>query len=174
MAVIRGFESRLRVGHDGLSVGGGEDVSHSADMIRVELPRKAHAYDIRKKKYLGYTSHIDTIIECGGNNLFALLPYKVNGIELQVPGKVSAGGDMEIRFRMLTEKPDAEYANVASINVYDPSGEHIWLYSENISFTGDWVNRKYDIPFNEKPGIWKLVIKDVATGVTTEKEFEVL
>ncbi len=173
MAVIRDFESKLKAGHDGLVVGGGEDIELKADEIVIRLPVKYHVYDIRNKEYLGYTDTIKTAIANGDNGLFSLLPYRVEAIEVNVPEKVAPGDELEVSFRILTDKPRGEYTNVVAINVYDPEGEYVWLYSENVALCSNEAARKYHIPFNEKTGIWKVVIKDVATGVKAEKEFEI-
>jgi hypothetical protein len=173
VAVIRDYDSKLAVGHDGLAVGGGAEEDSTEEAVRFKLQAKAHVYDVRKKKYLGFTDSIDTRIASGDTKLFSLLPYEFNSISLEMPQSVKAGTSLEIGIHVKQGSKDIDYTNVLNINFYEPSGEYGWQYSENTVVKGDFALRQYDLPLNEKRGQWKVVVKDVATGVYCEKLFNV-
>jgi len=58
--------------------------------------------------------------------------------------------------------------------VYQPDGSFSWLYSENITVMENGFTKTFKIPYSEKTGKWPVTVKDVATGVFGEVEFEVI
>lgn len=173
IAVIRDFDNQLSFGHDGLAVGGGSDEEGAAEAVKLVLPEKAHVYDVRSKKYLGFTDSVDTGILPGDTKVFSVLPYAFSRISLEMPDEVKAGSTLELAIKLDQGSKDIDYTNVLCISFYEPSGEYGWQYSENAAVKGELAIRRYDLPLNEKEGLWRVVVKDVATGVSCEKSFTV-
>lgn len=174
VGILRKLSRQLDVGHDGLAVGAGRDERGIIETIRLELPQKFHVYDVREKRYLGFTDCTEAAIAEGDTKLFALLPYMVRAIYIDMPSEVHAGATVDVNIVIDSEKPDGEYSNVLNIKVYNPFNEFEWIYSQNISTKGLHAVVKMAIPYNEKPGQWRIAVKDVATGVQAEKLFKIL
>ncbi len=161
-------------GHDGLSVGGGRSEADRTDELTIEFNRKGHVYNIREKSYLGYTNHVVSEFPYGESQLFAVLPYRVENIRLEVPPVARRGSILKAAIQIQCEKPEDEYQHVLSINVYNPAGKHEWSYSENKSVRTNSTELSLSIPFNERVGKWTMVVKDTATGVSSSSVFEVV
>jgi hypothetical protein len=174
VGILKEIEMGTDFGHDGLSVGTGREVTRTVDAIDVNLDEKSHVYDVRAKKYLGYHDRIDTSIASGDTVLLSLLPYKVNSIEIGLDARIVRGSELKANIRVDSEKPEGEYATVLNIKLYNPSGEYEWIYLDNTSIRGNEYCYSQFIPFNEKAGTWKIVAKDVASGVAAEKSFEII
>ncbi|TJY44122.1 hypothetical protein E5161_01615 [Cohnella pontilimi] len=171
------IQSRLEeqaLGHDGLAVGAGRDSVERSETLTVEFAAAGNVYDVRRKTYLGYTNSIRTEITAGDTCIFAVLPYRVTGIELGVPHTINRGQTVDTFIRIASDHPEENHRHVISVNVYNPLGEYEWIYSENRAVTGDECYITLAIPFNETTGKWKIRVKDVATGVTAESEYEIV
>ena len=141
--------------------------------VRICFGDTRHIYDVREKRYLGFGNKTKVPIREGDTAIFALLPDTVDGISVRMPDKVRRGDDLVMDIEVHTEKPDHAYENVLNIKIYDPDGEYHWLYSENVSTAEKTFQKILHMSYNEKKGIWKARIKDVASGVCAEKRFEV-
>jgi hypothetical protein len=162
------------LGHDGLAVGAGrESVVHSESLV-VEFAAKGHVYDVRRKAYLGFMDRTETEIAIGDTCILAVLPYRVDGIELRMPHRINRGDTVEPSIRIESEQPEPGYRHVLSINVFNPDGEQEWIYSCNRATTNKSCSLKLAIPFNEKTGKWKIRVKDAATGMAAESEYEIV
>lgn len=174
IGLLKELGSRMTVGHDGLAVGSAGITDLNRETVNIKLPRAGHVYDIRAEKYLGCVDSLEAEIQDGDTKLLSVLPYKVNAIRVELGEKIERGSELCLKICIDSDKPDGEYSNVLNIKFYDPKGEYEWLYSENISVESSNGCRYYKIPYNEVKGKWKVVVKDVATGCTGEKGFEIV
>jgi hypothetical protein len=129
---------------------------------------------VRRKRYMGYTDKVETSVLQGDSSVLSLLPYRLDKISVDMNEKVTRGEKLSVKICLDSDKPGNAYTNTLSINLYDPSGRYEWIYSENVTTEGNEYYKEYTLPYNEKTGKWKLFVKDVATGVTAEREFEVI
>lgn len=174
VGVLKEIDMGTEFGHDGLSVGTGKEVTRTVDELDIRFNGKSHVYDARKKKYLGYCDKVDVSMLSGDTVLLSLLPYKVNGINVEIEDRIERGSQFKANITIDTDKPEGEYSSVLNIKLFNPSGEYEWIYLDNTSIEGRKYTYSQQIPYNEKTGTWKLVVKDVASGVSTEKCFEIV
>ncbi len=132
---------------------------------------KAHIYDVRKGRYLGYADAFKTNIRPGVAKVFALMPYRVKSVELQAPAKIKTGGTIAYSITIEADKKPEKH--VLRISLLSPSGKEIRHYSGNVnSFTGTYQG-KIILALNEKPGKYILVVKDTATGIKAVQNIEI-
>lgn len=174
VGIIADFDNQLKEGHDGLAVGSGAETQTVLEDILLRFVEKAHIYDVRDKKYLGFTDRIHTSVAAGDTKLFSLLPYQVDGIQIDMGDQFYRGGNLNFHIEVKTDKPHHEYFNIISINIYNTYNEREWVYCDNISIDETSLMKSYPIPYNEQTGKWRIVVKDVATGVLKEKTFYIL
>jgi hypothetical protein len=174
IGLLKELGQQQSLGHDGLAVGAGTRGAVTSDRIEAELLEKVHVYDIRQKKYIGFTDNISFSIESGDTKIFALLPCKVDGINISMEDKAARGEICTANIAVASGKPENAYGSILNIKLFDPRGEYAWIYSENVSISGSSFTKTFRLPYNEMTGRWKLVVKDVATGVQSEREFEVI
>jgi hypothetical protein len=135
--------------------------------LTVRLPRKAFVYDVRGQRYLGETDTVAATIAASEPVIFALLPYRVEGIELVVktePGRLKFTARLQA-----TGKPGT---HVFRTRLLDPDGRDDEAYRTNLlaeggSLAGDFVTSPDD-----KKGTWTFEITDVASGVSTRRPVE--
>ncbi|MEW6357776.1 MAG: beta-galactosidase [Planctomycetota bacterium] len=131
---------------------------------RIRFPRKAHIYDVRAGKYLGYRDACDAKLQPGRAQLFALLPYKVKALELTGLETTRRGQSIPLRAVVRTDgKPDAHVLRLTFLN---PKGEEVPHYAQNgkainSQFVGVWTPA-----LNDPTGVWRIQARDVISGQT--------
>ncbi|MCX7705276.1 MAG: beta-galactosidase [bacterium] len=130
-----------------------------------------NVYDVREGKYLGYTNRIKTAFIPIKPKVFSLLPYKVTGINLNVPDSVSQGEKLSYGAELIATSGPGFH--VFHISLVSPLGDEIPYYTKNISTSDGKIQDSIQLALNEPVGLWKIKIKDVATGINAEKTFNV-
>ncbi len=169
LGVQRELSSRVTKRSDGVMYGEEGSVLLPPEPITIILKKESHVYDIRKRKYLGFTDLINDEIEDSGSNLYAILPYQICGVNVVMPEKVELGTKLNIAVKLDSDKPVGAYNNVIAVNAYSPSGKYSVIFSENIIISGNELSHKVDIAYNEEPGDWIFTFKDVASGIEVAK-----
>jgi hypothetical protein len=131
---------------------------HDRAGVRVEIafPLAGHIYEMRSGAYLGEGKRAEFGLEPTDAPIFAVLPYKVGGLELKLSGdkaaaELEAAGEVgEHVFRFEVAKGDGTPLLDRGANVVAPNGK------------GEWV------PGGELPPGGKLTCRDVASGVSAE------
>ena len=65
--------------------------------MRFRFAQSGHVYDVRAKKYQGNTGTLVTTLAPGETAVYAVLPYRVTGLQVQAPERAAAGSDVEFR-----------------------------------------------------------------------------
>jgi hypothetical protein len=142
--------------------------------ITVSLPAARHVYDVRAGKYLGETDRFPTTIASAEAKVFALLPYQVEPITLPAPRVARRGETVEIRVTLTTPTGEPVPHHVIHLEVTAPNGQRHPLYSQN-ALTGEDGLARFTLPFafNDAPGAWRLVARDVVSGIMGQTEVRV-
>jgi len=138
----------------------------------LNLSNPVHLYDMRGKIYLGHSSSLSLPeLPAGYTAAYSLLNYKPECLEIGLPESVFTGAPVKITIRM-TVSGQAPESYILNCSVYDPSGRKEPRFSRNI----EWAPANNQFVFyptlDEKPGRWKIVVKEVASGITAEQTFE--
>lgn len=178
VAVLRDSDCISSVGYDGVETYEDNPSPLPPEAVCFKLESASYVYDIRRRSYLGYIDSIDTELAPGEASLYSLLPCKLDGISLELDGKVRLGGELRVDVRLKHGAVDADKAvpdSVCCFSVYDPDGNYCPSYASNevVAAEGSLVWTRH-IPYNETTGIWKLVVKDAATGISEERNFELI
>ena len=170
VGILRQFYGSGKRGHDGLEIGGvHEERGEEMDAV-IKLPRKAHVYDIREKRYLGYADSFKSKLEEGNVRLLSVLPEAVAAVKIDLPASVKGGEAFTLGIGI--DKNGAAYTSVAAVNFTSPSGKYGFLYAKNVHVT-DAAALEYRFPLNAEPGDWVITVKDVASGITASKTITV-
>ncbi|OGV69921.1 MAG: hypothetical protein A3K19_02035 [Lentisphaerae bacterium RIFOXYB12_FULL_65_16] len=127
-----------------------------------------HVYDIRNGRYVGKTDRIKAVIRPGDADFYSLLPYRVKGLDVDVPGKAAPGETLHYRVDVKTDGATPEL-HIVRVTFVDPDGREADHYSWNLAAPAGHVQGTIPLALNGKPGTWKLVARDVATGTTETK-----
>ncbi len=142
------------------------------DPVRISFGSVQHLYDVRARKYLGKTASVQTILAPGDTALYAQLPYRVTGLDVQATPHVSPGGELTCGATVRTDG-GAPGRHVLHIELRDPDGKPAWHYTSNDPAPGGKWHKTVPLAWNERPGKWTLYVRDVLTGVEGQRAFEV-
>jgi len=142
----------------------------SAMPVKFTLPQKYHIYDVRAGKYLGYGNLINTKVELGRAKLYALLPYKINKLSLNIPSKAIQGGELTYELKM-EGKSSSLGLHIVHLSLISPEGKTVDYYEDNLVVKGGKIKGSVPLALNEEPGKWEVRVRDVATGISIEKTF---
>lgn len=174
MGVLRNVIEAGKAGNDGVMLGGDSYANETVERIVLEFAQLSHVYDVRKKRYVGYTDRVVVDLMPGETALFSLLPTEKERILVDMDDSFHRGGEIEIQAELAAGSSNPDYSSVCSLSFYDPDGNYSWIYSDNKILKNNKLSAAFRIPLNEKTGTWKLVAKDVASGICTEKTFEIV
>ena len=142
------------------------------DTVTLTLPTEAHVYDVAAGEYIGLSREVSRAVSPGRVHLLAALPYRVVGIDLSAPAEVAPGDRLE--YSAEVERDGASAApvtHVFRVELLDPTGRPADHYAANLRAPGGRCDGSTALAFNERPGAWRLIVRDVATGITASKSF---
>ncbi len=121
-----------------------------------------HAYDMRKREYLGETETATLTLGPGETVMLALLPYEVTGIEI-------TGDGPGLRAMV---RADGELTNhVLNVTVTDPDGNPAPAYTRNVLAPGGATDLHVPLALNDAPGEWTATVRDALSGVEASAVF---
>jgi hypothetical protein len=137
--------------------------------LRLLLDADAYVYDVRKGQFAGKQSQVEFTLDPYEPVVYALLPSAARDLHVAVPGEVAPGSTAHVSI-----STDATAAtSVFRVEVTDPGGNAAAHYSGNF-FSADGRGG-IQIPFavNDSVGKWEVRVRDVLTGKTERRTFEV-
>lgn len=135
--------------------------------IAVTLNTAKHIYDVRRKKHLGLTDTIKTSIPHGEAAIFALFPYALQAISIEIASTVKAGDRMEVVVRV--DAGDATVGDhVIRVEAYDPEGRFVAPYSGNFLARAGVLKQSIKLALNDRPGPWRFKAVDVVSGMASQ------
>lgn len=140
--------------------------------ITIGLPGMYNVYDIRDKKYLGRLNEIKTTINGNSAKFFAILPYKVEGIDVTGDDKAKPGDTVKFKMNLVADSKNGG-RHIFHVDVYGSDGKLLKHYGKNVVAESGVVEYGLPISLNDASGVWKICAVDVATGAKGEKAFEV-
>jgi len=158
------------------------DPDVSPTPIVVTLADRYHIYDVREGEYIGHTAEFRTAIKPGQGLLFALLPYRVQEIDLRtdtervVPikmGEMTRTMHPRISVKLRTGSGHRPQVHCFRVDVYDPSGEEIPAYGQNVLARRGRATFTVPFALNDPSGTWHVHATDVASGVSADLRLRV-
>ena len=144
--------------------------SSDSQIQKFAFPKKGHVYDVRNRKYMGFTDNVTTVVPHAEASVWAVLPKKIGDMRISLPSKVKAGEDLIADISLA----GAVGKGVFNVQVISPDGSTPFHMKRNI----DFVNGKADFVFrmaaNDKVGKWKIRVTDTLTGIASERHFDVV
>ena len=133
----------------------------------VDLGGTHHVYNVREKKYLGFTSNVTIVVDPGEPTILALLPYKVEDIEVKIVNKTLILGSVATLDAKIIVTNGTAKGHTLRFEVYGPDGKERLFYSKNV-YLDDSDSAEFSIPFafNDPKGEWTIKVIDIASGYT--------
>ncbi|MFC1692384.1 hypothetical protein ACFL1R_02640 [Candidatus Latescibacterota bacterium] len=136
----------------------------------------SYVYDVIDKTFLGAVDRFPVKLSPGSANLFALIPYRVQRLELKLEKSIIRGGtNLSYKVSVIPhEKESKPGRHVIRISVIDPDGiERSYFTSVHDAVKGELAGT-IRLALNEPEGRWRLVALDVVTGRKTERTFMIV
>ncbi len=131
----------------------------------IRLPRASHLYDARAKRYLGSINRLQTEIIPGVPQLYAMLPYRVESVELQpVAQQVKPGTHFEFSVRLNTGTKDLAGDHVIRLEVTDPKGRKLRHYAQNVLLTGPSTAARLSLALSDPEGDYTVTATEAVSG----------
>jgi hypothetical protein len=142
--------------------------------VTVRFPAGYEVYDVRAGEHLGSVTAAEAELGEGELLLLALLPSRVESIDLTVPDAEVAVGDVfSARARVQVEE-GRPGRHVLHTMVTAPDGQQRWYYEEDLATERGSEIAHVPLALDDPAGTWRLQVRDVASGVSAETSFEVI
>ncbi|MHC4917674.1 MAG: hypothetical protein ACYTGB_19540, partial [Planctomycetota bacterium] len=128
----------------------------AARQVSLRFPLAGHIYDSRAGEYLGEGDSAEDNLEAGSIRLYAVMPYRVEGLDLSF-----SGGEASARIKAAGEVGE----HVLRFDFFDAGGKRLAERGANVVATGGSAEWR---PEGDPPAGGSLACCDVATGVFAE------
>lgn len=140
-------------------------------VLRLDAP--AHVYDMRLGRYLGHVAECGFALRPGRPELFALLPYRVDGLEVNAPASARPGEKIEVTLRLRTSGDAEPGRHVVNVTLTPPDGVQLPTDRYNVEVGQGGGILRVQIPFNAEPGAWRIEARDAVSGVSRTAQLQV-
>ena len=152
--LLRGNGTRVQIGR----------IDHAkAPWVNVTLPVSGVIYDVRTGKLLAKGCSFKVKAPRGYGQLFAVLPQEVKAPVVKLPSSVKAGSAVTLT----AKAPGAQGSSVYRLEVRDPAGKLLRIYSKNTRFETPDASFTFQMPFNAVSGKWQITVIHVASQQKT-------
>jgi hypothetical protein len=139
----------------------------SVQRVRLVFNQPGALYDVRQKRFLGRSAVFETEIEPAIPRLFALIPSRIDGVELQATARSKPGDEVTINVRVAGARP---LRSVAKIEVTDAAGRKIAHYGGNRDIVDGAGSFSFRTALNDPPGVWRILVTEVISGESANAE----
>jgi len=141
--------------------------------VQLTFYRRSHLYDMRTRQYLGQTDTCRTDLEDARAKLYALLPYRVDSVALELDATGCLPGDV-LTYRVKIENAGQGAGNqCVRMQLFDATGTACRWADRNVLSGAQQMQGTMQIPFNAAPGQWKITATEAVTGKTVDRKFTV-
>lgn len=149
-----------------------KNVVKTPEKVTIKMPFKAHIYDVLEGRYCGQDGEVTALIGADTVKLYALLPYKVKGLNLAIKSSYNPGDVVEYEIEVDTDA-DTAGDHIVRLEISNPQGEEVEPYCKNLLLTNGKLKGRIPLALNDPQGKWKIKVKDVLTGISKNRAFVV-
>jgi len=144
-------------------------------IVDVGFPESRHVYDILEADYVGRAGEASKEMYPASPAFFALFREKVKGVLLEArPNRVDLRArrpELEVRYEAaVTHDGGSLEDHALRIDVYGPEGEVRHHYGANLWAPEGRATSVIRFALNDPPGLWKIVCRDVVSGLSASAE----
>ncbi len=139
----------------------------------VRFPARAHVYDVRRGAYLGRTDRASGRLGPGDVALYALLPYRVRGLDVRASQASARPGD-EVRYAIRVRADGAAPGlHVFRVEVSGPDGKPRRHYGAVLCSEVGRAEGAFRLALNDPPGAWRIRVQILPEGLKGMHMFRV-
>ena len=140
-----------------------------APKVVAHLPVKGHVYDVRARRYVGFTDTIATTLAPGYTRMYSILKAKPEPVTVDCPRTVKAGDVIRLSFAAANSVGPQTF----NVRIVDPAGKAPWRFRKNVRSVDGKGEYVFETAFNEVRGAWRAGVTHVNTGSSREVTFSV-
>jgi hypothetical protein len=175
-AEYHGLRRNLEFGHQqGLGEIEGERAEPEAPVgVGLKFRKKGHVYNPRTGEYLGNADAVSGRLEHPDPLFYSVLPYRVDDLDIIAKGSHVRGARVTVRAKLYTRRRVRFERHVFRCRLYGPDTRERTGARKNVVSKTGAVTYRFDLALNEMVGTWKVIVRDVATGIERTHRFEVV
>ena len=135
---------------------------------KVVLPEARYVYDLRRHKALGRVRELRTDVAVAQANFFLVTPYPLGKQVLTLSTPTPARGSTLGVTVSLGLPADAKASHAIAIEVTEPGGEMPLWGRQTVILPGGRGSVQIPIAHNDAPGTWRVRVRELFTGLTSE------
>lgn len=141
-----------------------------------------YVYDVLQAMALRRANEVSLRLSAGECALISQLPYRVEAIGVLTPESILPGRRLEIRVLLKASAPNPgkhmlalDLAASGGTSDFTPGKEvPLPLYHQNLECEGGIAETFIPLAMNEKPGRYKVIVRDLLSGIVGEGQVQVL
>ena len=141
--------------------------------VRLELAEPAHIYDQRTGAHLGHRASARLTLNPTSATVLSLLPCRVRGVRVEGDGRVAAGSFAQLGIALRADGDAKPTGHVFRVKLISPDGNERWLGARTLLPAGPTATVRLPFAFNDAPGTWTALVRDVATRAETRLRIRV-
>ncbi len=98
---------------------------------------------------------------------FVVLPYEVSRVVIEAPPDVAQGRRWPLRITVKT-RGELPGDHLLHLRIYDPGGERLQHYDKTVLASAGVAEAYVPLAFNDELGEYRLVVRDVLSGISAE------
>jgi len=141
----------------------------SRETVVMTLPRPLNGYDLRTGNGLGRTDRLAVELGPVEPVVLSLSEKPLAPPSISGPPNAHLGGNAEFMIR----SGATAVVDVVHLDAFDPSGNKVGYYSGNLLVTQSGASKLLPFAFNDRPGVWTILAKDLLSGATEVAKLQV-
>ena len=143
----------------------------AAEEYLLKLPGKRHVYNVREGKCLGFTDSIQSTISSAKSQLFALMPYKVTKLNVDIKMQQIIQGDSLVCKIYLETDGSIVGHHIVRVEITDPDSEKLRHLTQTVELHNGRAGIIIPTAFNDKTGKWNVLFTDISTGINRKVSY---
>jgi len=140
--------------------------------FRLGIPDEGYVYDMQKGLEVRRPRNMGWRADPAGVALFSVLPYRVTDVQVAVPKSVPPGHRVTVGLRILTaDQPPGDH--LVHVQLRPLGGTPLSYYDKTVLCVEGEGETYIPLALNEAPGLYKVIVRDVLTGMVSEWPVEV-
>lgn len=131
--------------------------------VKLSLPAPMFIYDVRQKHFLGQKSTLPLTITPYDPVILTAAPFPLPELRVSAPARTRRGSNTEIAIACDRSAADR---HVLHVEVMDPAGRRARHYSGNLVADGGQAVHSIPLAWNDAPGTWSVLVRDMLSGQT--------
>ncbi len=153
---------------------GGRVADEPSVAVDLSLRAPAHVYNARHGGYLGQTASWKTNAVAGLAQVYAALPWRLDGIDVAIAETACRpGAVVSCTGRARVSGAPEPGLQVWLVQVRGPDGARYPAFTRRLVVRGGQGAFVLPLPLDAAPGDWEVTLRDAATGVTGSGRFHV-